>query len=74
MISAMLDYRLSVETIAELRRAHRSTRDKREAYRINAVLLLANGWSAEQVAEALLIDPNSVRNYFKRYREGGSRH
>jgi transposase len=71
MISAMLDYRLSPEILAELRRAHRRTRDKREAYRINAVLLLGGGWTAEQVAEALLIDPNSVRNHFKSYRDGG---
>ena len=33
--------------------------------------MLGSGWSAEQVAEALLIDPDSVRNYFKRYQQGG---
>ena len=31
----------------------------------------ATGWSAEQVAEALQVDANTVRNHFKRYREGG---
>ena len=67
----MRDYTLSPEKLAELRAAHRSTRDKREADRIKAVILLGSGWSAEHVAEALLIDPNTVRNHFKRYRQGG---
>ena len=44
------------------------TRDKREADRIKAVVLLASGWTAEDIADALLIDPNTVRNHFKRYR------
>ena len=38
---------------------------------IKAVVLLASGRTAEDVAEALLIDPNTVRNHFKRYRQGG---
>ena len=45
---------------------HRSTRDKREADRIKAVVLLATGWTAEAVAEVLQVDANTVRNHFKR--------
>lgn len=71
MISPMLDYSLPADKLAELRAAHRSTRDKREADRIKAVVSLASGGTAEQIAEVLLIDPNTVRNHFKRYREGG---
>jgi transposase len=71
MISCMLDYTLPLGKLAELREAHRATRDKREADRIKAVVLLATGWTAEQVAEALLIDPNTVRSHFKRYQQGG---
>jgi transposase len=67
----MLDYRLSDRELAELRAAHRAARNAREAYRLNAVILLATGWMAAQVAEALLIEPDSVRNWFKRYRNGG---
>jgi transposase len=59
------------ELLAELRAAHRGTRDKREADRIKAVVLLATGWSAEEVAEVLQVDPNTVRNHFRRYRQGG---
>ena len=67
----MLDYSLPAEKLAELRTAHRGTRDKREADRIKAVVLLATGWTAEEVAEVLQVDANTVRNHFKRYREGG---
>lgn len=67
----MLDYSLPIEKLTELRDAHRRTHDKREADRIKAVVLLAMGWSAEDVAEALLIDLNTVRNHFRRYQEMG---
>jgi len=67
----MLDYTLTAEELAELRAAHRRTRDQREADRIKAVVSLANGWTAEQVAAVLLVDPNTVRNQFRRYRQGG---
>jgi transposase len=67
----MNDYTIGAEKLAELRAAHRGTRNKREADRIKAVVLLATGWSAEQVAEVLQVDPNTVRNHFRRYRQGG---
>lgn len=67
----MNDYTLPADKLAELRAAHRETRDKREADRIKAVVLLATGWSAQQVAEVLQVDPNTVRNHFSRYRDGG---
>jgi len=51
----MLDYSLSREQLDELRAAHRRTRDKREADRIKAVVALATGWTAEEVAELLQI-------------------
>jgi len=71
MIVGMLDYALSPDQLAELRQAHRRTRDKREADRIKAVVLLATGWTAEAVAEVLLVDPNTVRAHFKRYGKRG---
>jgi len=71
MIVGMLDYALSPDQLAELRQAHRCTRHKREASRIKAVVLLATGWTAEAVAEVLLVDPNTVRAHFKRYGKRG---
>lgn len=67
----MRDYRLTSQEIADLRAAHRATRDVREAYRINAVILLGKGRTATDVADALLIDPDTVREYHKRYKSGG---
>ena len=67
----MTDYRLDKRELAELRAAHRQVRDVRAAYRINAVVLLGQGWSTAEVAGALLMDPETVRSYFKRYTCGG---
>jgi hypothetical protein len=61
---AMMDYSLTVEKLAELRAAHHRTRDKCEADRIKAVVLLASGCREGDVANALLVDPN-LRNHFK---------
>jgi transposase len=67
----MREYRLDKQELADLRAAHRSVRNAREAYRLNAVILLGSGWSPTDVAGALLIDADSVRTYFKRYKNGG---
>ena len=66
----MLDYRVPAAEIDALRAAHRSAREKRVADRIKAVVLLASSWTAEDVAAALLVDPNTVRNHYKRYKRG----
>jgi transposase len=70
----MTDYRLSNYELAELRAAHRRARgaqDVRQAYRINAVILLGQGRTVADVADALLFDPDTVRDYSKRYKQGG---
>lgn len=67
----MRDYRLTKEELADLRAAHRATREVREAYRLNAVILLGRGHTVAAVADALLIDPDTVREYYKRYQKGG---
>jgi len=35
------------------------------------IYLLGKGWSVTKVAEALMIDRETVRNHYKRYRKGG---
>jgi len=67
----MKDYKLSKEKIAELAALHRSLRDKRQADRVKAVIALSRGWSSAQIAEILLFDEKTSRNYFERYRQGG---
>ena len=67
----MKDYLLSKEKITELENIHRSLRDKRQADRVKAVIALARGWSAAQIAEILLFDEKTSRKYFERYQQGG---
>ncbi len=67
----MQDYQRTPQELGELRAAHRRVRDAREAYRLNAVSLLGTGWRVKDVAEALLIDPDTVRSHFQRFRAGG---
>ncbi|OGT92334.1 MAG: transposase [Gammaproteobacteria bacterium RIFOXYB2_FULL_38_6] len=55
----------------ELRVAHRKTKNKKEAYRINALLLLNEGWTYSQISKALLLDEETLRAYVKRYCTGG---
>lgn len=45
--------------------------EHRVARRANAVLLLDRGWSCEKVSDALLLDDDTIRSWFKIYREGG---
>ena len=67
----MKDYTLSKANIAKLERVHRNLRDKRQADRVKAVIALSKGWSAAQIAEILLFDEKTSRQYFERYQQGG---
>ena len=51
----------------ELERRHKKERDKRVADRIKAVLLNAKGWSQKQIAEALLINIDTVHDHLTSY-------
>lgn len=67
----MSNYSLPDSEISELREAHAELCDKRDADRVKAIILLGSGWSATKVAEALLIDRNTIRTYFRKYQKGG---
>jgi transposase len=67
----MKNFNLSDEEVQELRVAHKSAKNKADAYRINAVILLGTDWSLEEVVDALLLDDETLRNYVKKYKEGG---
>ena len=68
----MKNFELSAEEVKMLRFAHKKERrNVSKAYRINAVILLGTGWTVKQVAEALLLDEDTLSNYIKKYREGG---
>jgi transposase len=66
----MTDFTLSQEEISTLKKAHRVAKKKRDAYRINAIVLLGTGWTIREVAEALFLDDETIRNYLNRYKRG----
>ena len=71
----MHNFRLTNKEITNLRIAHRKAKqDKKHnyVYRLNAVILLGEGWSYKSVAEALLIDEDTLGRYIKKYQEGGT--
>jgi transposase len=55
----------------ELERQHKKCSDKRICDRIKAIILLDKGWSANDIAEALLLSPKSVKRYLETYTEKG---
>jgi transposase len=67
----MIDFTLSPSEIQELRNWHKSTRDKRYAYRINAIILLGQGYTPLEVALVLLLEERSVRRFWEVYHEKG---
>lgn len=67
----MNKFSLTEQEELQLRIAHKTIRDKRYAYRINAIILLSDGWDYDEVANALLLDEETIRNYVKRYQKGG---
>jgi transposase len=60
---------LSNEEKSALERHHRTERDGKIRDRIKAVLLYSEGWTQEQIAQALRIHDTTVHEHLKRYRE-----
>lgn len=53
----------------QLKAQHRRERDKRICYRINAVLLYNAGWTYQEIANALLLNDETVRLHIHEYKE-----
>lgn len=53
----------------DLRKQHRQADNRRIADRIKAVLLADKGWTYRQIAEALLLDEQTVGNHVDEYKE-----
>ncbi|EPM7912098.1 IS630 family transposase, partial [Vibrio alginolyticus] len=58
---------LTNEQKLELQIQHSTTRDGRVRDRIKAVIHASNGWSPEEIADALLIHESTVRQHIKDY-------
>ncbi len=54
-----------------LEKTHRSTKEKRPAYRINAILLLDKGWNFYSRADALFTDVSTLYRYLNIYQNEG---
>jgi transposase len=67
----MMDYTLPAWKIKQLKKFHKTLKQKHEADRIKAVVLLGSGWRPTQVAEVLLISEGSVHTYFKDFQQYG---
>jgi transposase len=59
---------LSKDQKADLEKRHRVERDGRIRDRIKAVLLFSEGWTGEEIAQALRIHPETVYEHLKDYR------
>lgn len=64
-------FKLTNNEIKKLKRIHRSIFHKRNAYRINAIILLGMGLTYKKAAKVLLLDESTIKNYLNRYKEGG---
>jgi transposase len=65
-------FRLSQKRIAALKVLHKAQRDRRFAYRLNAIILLGSGWTVSEVAEALLVDAKTIYLWLEKYQQGGT--
>lgn len=59
---------LSDQDRVNLKIQHKQERDKRIADRIKAVLLYDRGWSIQQIAEALFISDQAIRDHIEDYK------
>jgi transposase len=69
----MSEYTLPAWKIQQLKKFHKRLKQKHEAYRINAIILLGEGWTPPQVAKVLLLSEGSVRTYFKYFQQFGKK-
>ena len=67
----MEDFQLTTGQIVSLKALHRTLRNRKQADRVKAVVLLGTGWTPQQVAEVLLIDEKTVHTRFEKYHRGG---
>ena len=65
------EYYLSKESRTVLEEFHRACLDKRTADRIKSILLMADGFTYQQIEKILLLDERTLSRYRKIYQEKG---
>ncbi len=63
---------LTSEEKYELRRMHRSIKNRRDADKIKAVLMFADGYTLSEIAKVLLIDNDTVQTWINAYKNNTS--
>jgi hypothetical protein len=59
------------EIIRELKKFHKSTKDKRLVHKINALILLYKDYTYQKIEDALMLDERTIRRYRDIYQEMG---
>jgi transposase len=69
----MKGFTLSPKELTDLHAALRAAKKNniKDAYKINAVILLGSGWLIEEVVDALFLDDETIRGCASKYKEGG---
>ena len=67
----MKEINVTPEEYELLLELHQSRQDKKEAYRLNIIILLAKGYTHKEIADALLIDERTTRRYNEIYLKHG---
>jgi len=67
----MLNLKLSESEVQNLIQLHKQIKEKRIAYRINAIILLAQGFTYPEVEKVLLLDDRTIRRYRDLYLKKG---
>ena len=67
----MKGFELTQSEIQKLEAVHRACTHKRDAYKINALILLGTGWTLEETSEALLLNTETLSKYVDRYHSEG---
>jgi transposase len=67
----MCELNLNKKKLRELQKVHRKTKDKKLAYRINVIILLAKNYTYEEIYDALLVKERTARRWKKIFKEQG---
>ena len=59
-------FKLSEDEKAELKRFHKSVRDRSSCDRIKAILMLDNDYSYSEIADVLILDEKTIRRWKER--------
>jgi len=66
-----MNFKLTDIEIQTLKKLHRTLKDKKNAYKINVIILLSDGYSYKEIEEILLIDEKTISRYRETYQKKG---